>query len=445
MAFDNNVETEQNIAKINGVKKIYFSTGTAYIIDANDDLWAWGDNSYNKLGQGNSYLVTEPTKILEGRTEGESNVKAKNVWAGATNTFVLDTNNRLWACGANTDGTLGQGNNNTYYNFVEVKIEGLDYNTIKEIDLGIGKQNNSAILKTTNNRIFKSGYNGYGLLGVGAGDKNRNYNTFIEITDYNDIWKNNKNVINGIIDSFVLTNEGILYGSGYNGNGNLGIGYKSTSSNYQFVEISRNVKDIATKSNGIMILKDDGSIYVNDTQGKLVKIEGIQDVNAKLASRTAIISNGKYYGINNNKAYLKYPSYKLDTELIYMGQMEGFISNEKIYIEGFPDVTIPTEKSIYKLKNIFTGAQFVQSGGNNINIVDDEGNIYEGINNKNTDVNNIKQLISSNTAKYALSNDGKLYAKGTAYMWGDEIYKSDYTVYLRQQITKYTGLEELRM
>ena len=71
MAFNNNVETEQNIAKVNGVKKIYFNNGTAYIIDANDDLWAWGDNSYNKLGQGNSYLVTEPTKILEGRTEGQ--------------------------------------------------------------------------------------------------------------------------------------------------------------------------------------------------------------------------------------------------------------------------------------------------------------------------------------------------------------------------------------
>ena len=112
MAFDNNVETEQNIAKVNGVKKIYFHTGTAYIIDAEDNLWAWGANDYNKLGQGNSYLVTEPTKILEGRTEGASNVKAKNVWAGPTNTFVLDMSNRLWACGANSDGVLGQGNNN---------------------------------------------------------------------------------------------------------------------------------------------------------------------------------------------------------------------------------------------------------------------------------------------------------------------------------------------
>ena len=40
MKFEENVETEQNIAKVNGVKKIYFNSGTAYVIDANDDLWA---------------------------------------------------------------------------------------------------------------------------------------------------------------------------------------------------------------------------------------------------------------------------------------------------------------------------------------------------------------------------------------------------------------------
>lgn len=50
---------------------VYFSTGTAYVIDNNNDLWAWGANDYNKLGLGHSFLVVEPTKILEGRCEGK--------------------------------------------------------------------------------------------------------------------------------------------------------------------------------------------------------------------------------------------------------------------------------------------------------------------------------------------------------------------------------------
>ena len=113
MAFNSDVETEQNIAKVNAVKKIYFNTGTAYIIDANDDLWA---------------------------------------------------------CGANADGVLGQGNNNTYYNFVEIKIDGLDLNSTK-IELyptaGDTQQYSSLILKCNDGRVYGWGYNTYGILGEG--------------------------------------------------------------------------------------------------------------------------------------------------------------------------------------------------------------------------------------------------------------------------------------
>ena len=213
MAFDNNVETEQNIAKVNGVKKIYFSTGTVYIIDAEDNLWAWGDNAYNKLGQGNSYLVTEPTKILEGRTEGASNVKAKNVWAGPTNTFVLDTNNKLWACGPNEYGVLGQGNNDMYYNFVEVKIDGLDLNKT-EIELhpiSVDQQQySSVILECSDGRVYGCGYNRYGGFGIGTV---QNYNKFIELSAYNKIWKNPKKIASQGIFLYVITQDGELHKS----------------------------------------------------------------------------------------------------------------------------------------------------------------------------------------------------------------------------------------
>ena len=77
------------------------------------------------------------------------------------------------------------------------------------------------------------------------------------------------------------------------------------------------------------------------------------------------------------------------------------------------------------------------------NIVDDNGNIYEGINNKNADVNNIKQLVSSNTVRCALSNDGKLYAKGSAYMWGDEIGKSNYTIITKDGNEEFNNIDKV--
>lgn len=444
MAFDNNVETEQNIAKVNGVKKIYFHTGTVYIIDANDDLWAWGANNYNKLGQGNSYLVTEPTKILEGRTEGETGVKAKNVWAGPTNTFVLDTNNKLWACGANSDGVLGQGNSDTYYNFVQVKIDGLDLNNVEIESISMTystSQYSSVIIKCNNKKVYGCGNNLYGNFGIG---NNTSYNKFIELSMYNSIWLEAEQITNQGIISYLITQDGELYGSGNNAKGYLGLGHTENNVN-KLEKITDNVKEVIIRANGFIILKEDGYLYTNDAQGNIVLIDGIQDKNLHFLSSNSIISNGEYYTINSNNTVSKgYTSYKIDSEIIYMGAMDGFVTNDKkIYIIGYPNITKPKAKSIYQLKNVFSGAQFVQSGGNNINIVDNEGNIYEGINNKNTKVNNIKQLVSSNSAGFALSEDGKIYAKGSAYMWGETGKKSQYTIVTKDGKEEFNNIDKI--
>ena len=255
MAFDSNVKTEQNIAKVNGVKKIYFSTGTAYIIDANDDLWAWGANDYNKLGQGNSYLVTEPTKILEGRTEEANNVKAKNVWAGTTNTFVLDTNNRLWACGANANGVLGQGNNDTYYNFVEVKIDGLDLNST-EIELYPtvinSMQLSSVMIKTNTRKVYACGYNYFGGFGIGT---NISYNKFIELSAYNKIWEKSSKIYNMGLRTYLITEDGETYVSGHNAYGTLGMGH------------TNNIKELTKMENSII----DIMIYAGTNVGFLLE------------------------------------------------------------------------------------------------------------------------------------------------------------------------------
>ena len=402
IAFDENVKTDQNIAEVNGVKKIYLNNGTVYIIDANDDLWAWGDNSYNKLGQGNSYLVTEPTKILEGRIEGLDGVKAKNVWAGPTNTFVLDTENRLWACGANADGVLGQGNNNTYNNFVQVEIDGLDLNSVEIEDIALTYDTtmySSAIIKCSDGRAYGCGLSHYGNFGIGT---NVDYNKFIELSQYNEMWKNAKKIINQGIISYILTEDGELYGSGYNANGQLGLGHKNNIN--VLTKITDNVKDVVVDNSNFIILKEDGYLYTNDTSGNINQISGIQDINIKFTSGDMIISNGQCYRVNyTSRVVSEFSTYNVDEDILFMANMQGFISDSKIYLNGYPDITKPKVKSIYELRNVFSGAQFVQNGGNNINIVDSDGNIYEGLNNKNTEVSNIKQLVSSSAASFALS------------------------------------------
>ena len=127
--FDNRMSLPDTLTSDWYASHVYFSTGTAYVIDDNSDLWAWGANDYNKLGLGHSFLVVEPTKILEGRCEGKENVKASKVWAGANNTFIVDKDGVLWGCGSNSCGILGQNNFSVYNKWV--KIDNIDRNKCK--------------------------------------------------------------------------------------------------------------------------------------------------------------------------------------------------------------------------------------------------------------------------------------------------------------------------
>ena len=423
MVIDENIEIKDDIAKAYGVKKIYLSTGTIYVIDANDDLWAWGDNSYNKLGQGNSYLVTEPTKILEGRTQGQTGVKAKNVWAGATNTYVLDIQNRLWACGTNNTGELGQGNTNIYNNYVEVKIEGLDLNTveIEKIEMSINQQYSSVIIKCNNGKVYGCGINRYGGLGIG---NNTNQTKFICLDEVDNTWYNAKNIINTGIVTYVLQQDGTLYGCGNNSTGRLGLG--DTTNRNRLTRITENIVDMEIQSSILNIIENNGNIYKIDN-GTINKLNGLQDVNAIFLSNGLILSNNKMYYISGTQIQNYSHQYTVE-KILKSKDMRSFISNNKVYIEGYPDITKPKEKSIYNLKEIMADVIFVQGNGSNINIVNKNGEIYESLTRRNTELANIKKLISSNTAKYALDNDGYLYAKGNGNtgMWGDISSKSNY-------------------
>ena len=434
MAIDENVETDDTIAKLYGVKKIYISCHTIYVIDANDDLWAWGDNSYNKLGLGHSYLVTEPTKILDGRTEGETGVKAKNVWAGFMNTFVLDTNNQLWVCGNNTHGVLGQNNRNIYGNYVRLQIKGVNFSTtkIKDIVVSTGTLADTAFIMLENGKIYGAGTNSLGQLGIG-GQASTVQNAYIELAQYDTKWNSVKKIINPGQRVFVLTNDGTIYASGYNENGGLGL--PKVYMIQSLTKVTDNVAQMDYLENAkVVIQKKDGKFYIIYNE----KVSDIKysDSNAQFINNGFFLSGNKLYKINNSSNEISGlgSAYIANTNAdIVHGISRGFVANSKIYLESEADIVYPKLKAIYQLKEVFDSAIFVQGNGARLSIVDKEGNIYENLNNKSTELNNIRKLISSTHARYAISKNGEFYAKGYQYtgVWGDTISKSSY-----QKVTK---------
>lgn len=446
IAIDKNVDTTDEFAKKYGIKRIYIYLGTAYIIDANDDLWAWGDNSYNKLGQGNSYIITKPKKILENRTEGATNVKAKEVWAGYANTYVLDTNNNLWGCGPNTMGELGQGNFDNYNNFVQIKIDGVDLNTvrIKKVSVSKNTQVNSVIIQCDNGKIYGCGNNQFGQLGI----KNKtNQNKLVDLTNYDTMWNDIKDFYNHGLYTIALRNDGTLYGCGYNNTGSLGI--SNLDNIIQLTKIADNVEEFGLRNHSELLFKDkDGGLHYANS-GKFVDIENIKDKNAKIIQEGYIVIDGKLYDRNANKTNLVvYTDEYKNIENTRLTNVDGnlvFISNGKMYVLNAIDIVKPTKLAIYQLREIASDVTFVQGRSGNLSIVDYDGNIYEGLNNKNSEIKNAKKLISSSASRYVLTNDKKVYAKGSDMtgLWGSLTSQTRYQLVKNENGQEFQNVKDI--
>ena len=434
MAIDKNVDTEDEIAKGYGVKKIYISCDTAYVIDAEDNLWAWGDNQYNKLGQGNSYLVSTPIKIFE---------NAKNVWAGSLNTYVLDTNNQLWGAGANTHGQLGQGNTNSYNQFIKVNINGLDLNTTNIVKIEASNYNltGNAIIICDNGKAYGCGENSYGQLGIG---NTQNQTNFIDLTQYDEKWSNVKDLYTSGIYIFVLTNDNKLYGAGYNTEGALGISKEDTTI---LQEIKDNIEEISINTNRERICKSiDGTVW-RLYSWQVNEISGTKGKNTKLLSNDMIIIDGDIYKINfsQNKIELYSDEYEVKPKILEGENVIQFQVGDKIYIAENPNISNPNSKAIYELKQVFNNAIFMQGKSSNISLVDTDGNIYENLINQNTEVTNVRKLVTSAGARYALSNTGELYAKGISYtgMWGSLVAKNNYVQVTKDGSTPFDNVKDI--
>ena len=437
--FDNRMSLPEELTSDWYASHVYFSTGTAYVIDQNNDLWAWGANDYNKLGLGHSFLVVEPTKILEGRCEGKENVKATKVWAGDYNTFIVDTDGLLWACGSNGHGTLGLGNFNNYLKWV--KIDYIDGNEVKEIQGSFGASQSAAIIIMKDGTVYGSGYSV--TLGLTGGNKNK----FIKIEEYSNI----KKIEIGGATLHYLSNDDTLYSVGYN----VQEGVTNTTV-ANSVKIYENVNKIKMAT-GLFFIDANNNLYyrINKTISKVSGLS-INDTTILLDDNSLII-NGMYYTIdptNNGKVY----ETQMKSVQPYYNNYNGyqFLQNrsikicitdsQKIYIRNKPNITKIGEKSNYNLRKVFENTKFVQGNGNYINIVDRNGKVYENITNQaNNNIENAKKVISSATSKYVIKNDGTLWAKGSEYtgMWGDFNSRSEYIQITQDGINKFTNVKDI--
>ena len=233
----------QITTNVDDIKQVYCGWYHTFILKNDGTLWGCGYNNFGQLGLGDTTNRTTFTQITTNTDD------IKSVYCGGYYTIILKNDGTLWSCGHNSYGELGLGDTSHRYTFTQVTTNA---NNIKEIYCG---DHHTFILKN-DGTLWCCGRNINGELSLGD---NYNRTTFTQITANTD---DVKSVYCGANHTIMLKNDGTLWGCGYNGSGNLGLG--NTIDRNIFTEITTNTNDIKLVYCGgvhTIILKNDGTLW----------------------------------------------------------------------------------------------------------------------------------------------------------------------------------------
>lgn len=432
---------------IQPIKEELFCNGTAFLIDNNNVLWAWGDNSNNKLGLGNSYTQLKPIKIFE---------NAKHVWSGEMNTYVVDQDGILWGAGQNTSGALGQGNTNVYLNFV--KISGINGNDIIKILPSLNFESNNAIIYTTEKKIYGLGWIGFDIINLSC----------TKVTDLsaNTLYNNVDDVaFHG--QSMYILKDSILYGIGRTQDSSLAVtGHGNSTPTIKYTSPKQLATNVDRMSMYCYLTNEGNLYYVCDGQGEC-KFRQVynsddtifQNLNVEIefvgrGTSPQIYINGKAYvfsyNSNKNRVYLtQYTSYSnlipskvISTSAVKLQTGKYIVANsiitngENLKQLEFKEVTN---------KNIISA----QASTNYSNIIDKDYKLYKGTGNGYVldKIENVKKVLSSDSGVVLLTRDGKIYRKGSGNYGGTGsiVNLSDYAALIDKNGKKFSNVKDIAL
>ena len=338
-------------------------------------------------------------------------------------------------------GVLGQGNTNAYSKWI--KIDNINGNDIKEIQLTAKSFYSAAVIIMNNGNVYGAGHND-GRLGK-VGNKSK----FVAIENY----YNSKQIEMGDLTTYFINSKNELYACGYSGYFNMNENIIVDNAK----KIASNVKQVKIRGAEVVYLTENNKIYYTKYGGTPIKIniDMNENNNVNLVSVRYFISNSELYLINLETLNTNLSKHNVTSYNNNYGEYE-FMQNKNmsiymtdkpiIYIEACPNICKIGTKSNYNLRKVFENVAFVQGKGKNISIVDRNGKIYESIKaNDNKSIIGAKKIIASASNKYVIKKDGTLWAKGNsmAGMWGESVEKNDYIQITKDGINNFTNIKDI--
>ena len=186
-------------------------------LTSNFKVYSCGHNGQGQLGHGTIGTdVLTPTELI---TDGFNQSNIISIAGGAAYSLFLTSNFKVYSCGNNGYGQLGHGTIGTdVLKPTKIILDGFneyDYNVIK---IASGYYHN--LFLTSNYKVYSCGYNGKGQLGRDTGSQDSIIPTQITYNGFNNL--NIVDISCGNYHSLFLTNNGQVYGCGYNNVGQTG-------------------------------------------------------------------------------------------------------------------------------------------------------------------------------------------------------------------------------
>ena len=189
-------------------------------LSTDGNVYAWGYNSYGQLGDYTTALKRAPILIIEPE-DLDIGELVIIIEVGSNFSGALTNQGNIYMWGANTNGELGDGTNtnrrtptNVTHNFALAVGETI-------IDLSLGGSH--TIIRTSDDRIFAWGLSSSGQLGTGY-TVNMNDPYDITIKFNLEVGSNFDQFVLGDSNSYLITDDGYVYGWGRNSSYELGFG-----------------------------------------------------------------------------------------------------------------------------------------------------------------------------------------------------------------------------
>ncbi len=229
------------------IKLVAGGADFSFVLLQNGQLFAFGDNSKGQLGLGHTDSQSTPQLILI-----PAGARPCRVSAGSFHGFILCDDGSVYSFGENTYGQLGLGHEDNQSTPQLIRMP----RGARPCQISAGSGH--SLILCDDGSVYGFGYNASGELGLGHED-NQSTPQLIRMPTR----ARPCQISAGYRHSFILCDDGSVYGFGNNASGQLGLDHKNNQSTPQLIRMPTRARpcQISAGYRHSFILCDDGSVY----------------------------------------------------------------------------------------------------------------------------------------------------------------------------------------